>query len=154
MKKFIKALIIILVVVLAVGGTCFIFFKNLKIEEKSSESLIDYLYKADELKLEDVNYDGRFDTIIETNENLEDCLFTLSAYLINENISVSDREIIKQLKEIENTLNLASSMIAEYNTKKTSEFYDKNLGRNDLYNTIHFLLPLNLALKLQSDPLL
>ena len=136
MKKIVKILLTVLLVLVAIGGTCILFFKNLKPEVITTESLIGYITKTNDLEFDVVNYDSRFSAIMQTNENLEDCLASLSPYLMDDNISVSDEKIIAKLNEVSYSVNLASRMIAEYKIKEKSSFYNKDLGRNDLYTTM------------------
>jgi hypothetical protein len=136
MKKIIKAILIILIVVLAVGGTAVVFFQNFKPNEITTKSLIDYRNKTESLDLNFVNFDKRFSPIITTNKNLQNCLMSLSTYLLDDDIEISNAEIIAKLREVDASVSLAESMIKEYKIKQTSTFFDTNLGRNDLFATM------------------
>ena len=142
MKKIVKALIIFLVVVLSVGGTCFIFFKNYKRKEAESASLASCINNMDKLDLDIVDFDGKFVEIKKTNKNLEDSMFALSAYFIDDEFVIQNDDIISKIKSVNNSIGLASDMIAEYKIKsefKNSDdksYFDKELGRNDLFNAM------------------
>ena len=142
MKKVIKALIILMIVVLSVGGTCLIFFKNYKRKEAESASLETCINKMDKLDLSIVNYDGKFDSIEQTNENLEDSMFALSIYFIDDNFVIQNDDIISKVKAVDRAIDHAEAMLKEYKIKsefKNAEelsYFDKDKGRNDLYNAM------------------
>ena len=142
MKKILKALIIFLVVVLSIGGTCFIFFKNYKRKEAESASLATCINNMDKLDLDIVDYDGKFEEFKKTNKNLEDSMFALSVYFIEDEFIIQDDDVISKIKSVNNSISLASEMISEYKIKSEfvnsddKSYFDKELGRNDLYNAM------------------
>lgn len=144
MKKFLKVFLITIIILGAIAGTVFIFFKNYKENIDSSKAVVDFVYDArqDTFKtsLEGVNEtlkatesDYRFDLILETYQKLNDSVITLSSYLETYGDKVDDEKIVKKLTDVKNSRGTAESMIAEFNLKSSSTYYNKKLGANDLY---------------------
>lgn len=144
MKKFLKVFLIVIIILGAIAGTVFIFFRNYKENIDSSKAVVEYIYDAKtesfETELSKVNAtlkenesDYRFDLIIETYQKLDDSVLTLSSYLETYGEKVDDEEVIKSLTRVKNLRSTAESMIAEFNLKSSSTYYVKKLGANDLY---------------------
>lgn len=150
MKKFLKVFLIIVIILGAIAGTVFLFFRNYKESFDSAKSVIDYSYgeqaKTFKTDLNGVHAtltnesDSRFELIVLTYENVDDSILTLGNYLENYN-NVDDEVIVKKLNELKNSQALAQSMINEFNRKRlASDYYDEKLGANDLYKQMCVVL--------------
>lgn len=148
MKKFLKVFTIVLAVVAVIGGTAFIFFRNLKKQEIKTTS-ISALYNSNATKefysslkkvnedinagVADANKDNRLDLIISTGERLDSYIFSLSSYYIGTETKIENAKIATELIGVNSSKSLLSRMITEFNIKKESEYYNRNKGINDLY---------------------
>ena len=145
MKKFLKIFIIVLLVVSAVGTTCYLFFKNMKENDNTTVSIAGILYSENKTKFNNslstmssvVNSDGtdnRLNLIIKTNSNLDEIVEVLASYHIENNTKINNEKISKVLKQVNSSKKLLGKMIDEYNIKKNSTYFDKHLGANDFYS--------------------
>ena len=145
MKKFLKVFIVVLLVVAVIAGTCYFFFKNKKEKDNTTASFADMLASESKASFNSslidmqnvVNSDGtdnRIDLLIATNEKLDKSLYILSTYYIHQNTQINEKQISTSLKNVNSSRSLLSSMMAEYNIKKTSSYFDRHLGANDFYN--------------------
>lgn len=151
MKKFLKVFIIVCLVVAAIVGTCFLFFKNLKEKENKTPPIAQLLLSESKSKFDAnmaemstlVNSDGtdyRLDLIIKTSKNLDDIVFTLSTYSIEQNTQIDNRKIAEMYNQVQASLNLLEAMVVEYKIKSTSTYFDRHLGANDFYKQASFYL--------------
>ena len=144
MKKFLKVFIIVLLVLGAVCGTTFIFFRNYKNENNTTASICELLQSEKKMGFNDalettsdiVDSDGtdkRMNLIVETNNMLDEIVFDLSAYHIKAQTKIKDKALTKSLNQLNESRTLLANMLEEFNIKKDSAFYDRHLGLNDLY---------------------
>ena len=144
MKKFLKVFIIVLLVLGVIGGTAFFFFRKIEKENNTTTSIVAMLKAEKKLEFNEdlkeiqtyVNSDGtdtRVDLIISTSEKLDEIVYILSTYHIENNTKINNEQIADQFKEVKNSRSLLSRMIAEYKIKKDSSKFDRHLGANDLY---------------------
>lgn len=158
MKKFLKVFIIFLLVVAAVGGTCFVFFRNIKKNEYKTPSFAQMLKSESKLKFDNdltnmsnvVNSDltdDRLSLICKTNNNLNNIVYILSTYFIDTNTTLNDKEILNATNQVSASRNLLVDMMKEYNVKKDSAFFDRHLGANDFYKqaSVYLIRYANLA---------
>lgn len=146
MKKFFKILIIILIVLATACLTIFLFFKNYKKPEDVSASLLGYLDSQSKVNfdedLKSINEtlkqvgDLRLEVILKTSTNLDDCLETLTTYYVSNKAEFDDEKIIKQIKSVQSLKHLCGLMMDEYEIKTTSQYFNKKIGANDLYQTM------------------
>lgn len=129
MKKFLKTLVIIILVVASIGGTAYIFFANIKPETNYFSSLNSYVDGADHVeflsKLQKVaknSNDGRFSLIINTNTKLDECLQTLSSYYIAySNYDVDVDKLQKLFSNMQSNKNQTENAMDTYLTKITAQ---------------------------------
>ena len=147
MKKFLKALRIILIILLVGGviaGTCLIFFKNLK---KSEEPIafVDFVHSEEKAEFDDglrninailvTKYnDQRLSWANVTMSNLDKIVDTLSSYIIQDGNRVTDSKIVKSLGKLKDYRDQAQDMIDEYIVKIV--YHPTSLGFNDLYEQL------------------
>lgn len=144
MKKFLKVFIIVLLVVSSIGTTCYLFFKNMKENNNTTESIAGILYSESKYDFNSslltmasyVNSDdtdNRLNLIIETNETLDEIVEVLATYHIANNTKINNEKIAKALDRLNGSKQLLGLMIDEYNIKQTSSYFDRHLGANDFY---------------------
>ena len=143
MKKFLKTFIIILLVLCVIGGTVYFFFKNMKEKDNTTESIVGMLKSESKIAFNEslnkmstfVNSDGtdnRLDILIETSNKLDDIVYTLTTYLVEDD-TINNEEIAKSLKSVNASKTTLNAMMKEYNIKKDSSFFNRHLGANDFY---------------------
>ncbi|MBR2969920.1 MAG: hypothetical protein IKC49_02575 [Clostridia bacterium] len=142
MKKVLKIIIITVLVLGVIAGTCYIFYKNMK-PEKDPIVLVDYTKSEAKATfnqgLADVNWyasvdgDSRFDLIITTHDNLDKIMNSLSVYVVADGGKIMDQGVINALNKVTSARSNVQKMINEYKIKTTSQFFNKSLGANDLY---------------------
>lgn len=153
MKKFLKALIIVVLVVGAVVGAAVLFFQNRNDIKDNTVSVLGFVSEKQKVDFEKdlneinklINSDGlddRFDLIVETSLNLDECYEELITYFADSDFKVNSQSITANMQAVASSRNLANSMIKEYKIKaahtidgKTSLF-DRHKGANDLYKTM------------------
>lgn len=151
LKKYLKFFIIALLVVASVVVTCVIFFRNLdKVTQKevsviaftdsktkqSFSSKITSVSNSVKLDISQGNpTDNRFDVMFTTISNLDDSMNFISTYYTKNNGVVTDDNVSLKVESVQTFMNLSISMCDEYVIKSESEFYNKHLGVNDLFDT-------------------
>jgi hypothetical protein len=144
MKKFLKVFIIVLLVVAVVAGTCVFFFKRMEKRNNTTESLAGmFAGEANKKFNEDLSFinsivkaggtDNRIELIVETNKNLDSILLSLITFHIGNDFKINDKEISKAVDSLNHARSVMNSMMVEYNIKKDSEFFNRQLGINDFY---------------------
>lgn len=156
MKKFFKVFITILVIVGAVAGTSYLFFKNLVKNSNKTGSIVNMLqsdskqtFNTNLNTMDDIvnenGLDNRMEVIIETNKNLDKIVYTLSSYYINSSTTINNEKVKNQLNVVNLQRSTLTDMMEEYFIKSgyneetkqfTSTYFDKNLGLNDFYKKI------------------
>lgn len=153
MKKFLKFLIVTIVVVVAIIGACVLFFQNKSKVENSTTSLLGFLKNENKTEFDKnlsnvsnlVNYDNldeRFNLIIDINENLDNSFAELTSYLIEDEVKVESKEISTNLYTVLSLRNHSKVMMQEYNIKANHKvdgnlsLFDRHIGANDLYKTM------------------
>ncbi len=142
MKKILKIVIISILVLGVIAGTCYIFYQNMK-PEKDPIVLVDYTKSEAKAKfnqgLVDVDMvldavaDNRLDIMITTHNNLDLIMNTLSIYVVADGGKIMDQGVINSLNNVSSARSKAQAMINEYKIKMESPFFPKSLGANDLY---------------------
>lgn len=146
MKKFLKVAIIVLLVIGAIGGTVYFFFRNHKEKSSKTESIVNMVKSESKTNFNNSlsnikaiansdSTDVRLDVIIETNAKLDEIVYVLSSYYLNSNTVINNKDIKNQLDTVNSLRSTMSSMMTEYNIKKDSVYFDRHLGLNDLYKT-------------------
>lgn len=141
MKKFLKVFLVIILIIGAIAGTVFFFFKFFKEKVDSVAEVSNYIYADSSVQFNDkikqvdsaLGSDARFDLIMETRENLEDSIVALLPYMKKYGEEFSHDKVVKELDIVKEKQSLASEMIAEFQLKSDSPYYPKSLGANDLY---------------------
>ncbi len=145
MKNFLKVFIIVVLVVASIAGTCFFFFRKVKEKNSNSVSIAAFLYSSEKQSLDGgmssmssvVNSDGtdtRLNLIIKTNANLNLIVETLASYYVETGTKIESKKISSLVRQLSSSRNLLNNMIAEYNIKKSSSYFDRHIGANDFYN--------------------
>ncbi len=143
MKKFLKVFIVVLLVLAVVGVTCYFFFKKLKEKDNTTPSFASFLVSEEATEFNtnlgvivgdlEKESDTRFKLLQTTNMNLNEIVFVLSTYNISNNTQINDKEISSAFKNVNASKRLILKMMKEYNLKKTSTYFDRKVGVNDLY---------------------
>lgn len=144
MKTWMKVLIVIILMACASGATCFVFYNNLKKNNKIDYTISNYLTSSEKVMFDEELQeaktncnDSRMQLICSTLTNLEEILQDNNYYLTNNYKKVENKHIIK--KDFENILSRKTklyAMLKEYNTKaENSNSFNKLLGSNDLYDS-------------------
>lgn len=144
MKKFLKVFVVTLLVICAVGGTVYFFFRNIKRRISNTGSIVGMLLSEKKVDFNNdlntmnsiVNSDGtdsRLSLLITTNTKLDDATFTLCSYIVDENTNVNNKAVAKALRNTNSSRMKLNDMMKEYNIKKDSEYFNRHLGANDFY---------------------
>lgn len=144
MKKYLKVLIVVLLVVATMVGTGFFFFSKLKDKNNSTVSFANMMKTETSIKFREdltamnsyINSDGtdtRMNLLISTNDYLDKFVYILSSYYVENNTQIKDAEVSKALKNVESQRAFLNSMIAEYKIKKDSPWFNRHTGANDFY---------------------
>lgn len=140
-------MIITLLVIACIGGTCYIFFKNYQekisapvscVSMVKSESSVEFRTSLNEVGILTNNSgsDDRFVLVINTLSDLDNMLMSLANYYIDEDFTVRDKDIRAKYNQMEDSKALAVEMINQYKLKSNSVWFDRSLGANDLYTTM------------------
>ncbi|MFQ6751978.1 MAG: hypothetical protein ACLRFL_00235 [Clostridia bacterium] len=142
MKKILKVIIISILVLGVIAGTCYIFYKNMK-PEKDPIVLVDYIKSEEKVKfnqgLADVDWylstvgDNRLDLMLVAHDNLDSIMNSLSVYVVADGGKIMDQGVINALNNVSGARSNTQAMINEYKIKTTSPFFPMSLGANDLY---------------------
>ncbi len=147
MKKFFKALLILVLVVASIGGTCYFFYKNLTVKKDSYALTSNFLLSGDKdevysdldkihLQLADLG-DSRFVEPIKTINNMDAIASGLANYLIDaKEYDLDENKIASNLNTLIAKLNSVSNMIEEFNIKAKNVEFNKTTGANDLYKGV------------------
>ncbi len=144
MKKFFKTLLILIVVVASVGGTCYIFYKNLTVRQNSFNHVSQYLTSSAR-----TDFDGnlvrtkslagsRFNTLVDINSDLEEITNILNLYLtIAKDYDVDENTLINELEDLQNLRDSTNSIMEQYFIHcEQSQYFDKAVGANVAYKNI------------------
>jgi len=147
MKKFIKFIIIFLLVCVAVITTVAIFFKKVKENEESKVSVLAFAtsearqtfneklkYVSDAVVAADAA-DSRFDVLKRAVAKLDSSLDVLATYYIENSGNIKNGDIASAMDDVNSTRSLAISMANEFKIKSSSIYYNKHLGANDFLKT-------------------
>jgi len=77
--------------------------------------------------------DTRFNLIIKTSSKLDEVLSVLSSYYIENDTKINNKKISTTLNQVVSSRNHLSSMMNEYEIKKDTQYFDRHIGANDLY---------------------
>lgn len=140
MKQFFKYLMIILLVLASIAGTCYFFYRHLTRRQDSQAYVSSYLFSS-----ANVEFDGKVDDLIEltgsrfsnletTRTNLEEILSTFNTYMISvKNHDVDENEIISRFDNYLALQNEVSNLIDSYiNRVNNSDIFDPNTGANEI----------------------
>lgn len=144
MKKFIKIMIIVVLVLAVIGGTCYFFFQKHDEKDNTTESFATFLnsesnekFKNNLSNISDLvnsdSTDARFEIIMETNKKLETILSVLTSYHVENETQINDEKVAQRLQVVKGKKSTILSMMAEYEKKATSSWFKRHLGANDLY---------------------
>lgn len=143
MKKFLKTLVIIVLVVGAVAGTCYFFYSHMREQIDASASVGEFVYgvknKDFDAKIERVNglANSRFDLIITTDSKMREMTTILNYYLINaKEKSVDEDRIVDRLNDIYSLQDRIDDVMDEYIVKCDSASFDRMAGSNELYDAL------------------
>ena len=145
-KKFFKSLLITILVIASVGGTCYLFYQNLTKQEDSFACVSEFLIGGDKSELHSnlitINNtlkdlgDDKLEVVIDTCDRLDNITLSLSQYLIvAKDYNVDQNKIVKYLNATEQKQSKLENDIVEFNLKSTSNDFNKILGSNDLYKS-------------------
>lgn len=123
MKKFFKWLMIVIVIVASVGGTCYVFYTNLSERRESFSAVDSFLnssvqadFDSNLTRIEDIS-GNRFNTLIEINADLEDITRTLIPYLTiirDREEDIDETAIVEALETMENSRDSANILMEDY----------------------------------------
>lgn len=143
MKKFLKTLVIIVLVVGAVAGTCYFFYTHMRDQINASASISEFVYgvknKDFGAKIEQVNdlANSRFDLIITTNSKMNEMTTILDYYLIDaKEKNVDESRIVDRLNDIYLLQDEIDAIMDEYILKCSSASFDRMAGSNELYDEL------------------
>ena len=148
MKKFLKVLLIVILVCASVGGTAYFFYKQLNPDvnyftelsayatSNSSQQFSDDLnLVVEKTALSSLN-DRRFNLIVSTNAKLNQCYQSLTGYYIVENKHKFDENKIKKgLSNLISKRSSVSSVMNAYLTKITAQG-ELSTGANPTYQAM------------------
>ncbi len=145
MKKFLKTLLIIVLVAASIGGTAYIFYKKLNPPVDYFEELNGYVSSSSTKELsidlkkviaKTPEQDTRFVFIDETNNKLNQCLDSLSSYyLVANSHSFNKKAIDKGLSHLKSTRAETINVIDAYITKTTAQG-ELAVGANPSYEAV------------------
>ena len=146
MKKFLKCILIVVLVVASVGGTAYLFYKNLKPEADYLTSLNEYTNNSSNVKFSNNLQgvvektqsvaDNRFDLLLTTNNKLNQCLDCLSPYyIVYKNYDIDKKAINKQFSNVKSLQAQAINVMDAYLTKITAQG-ELSSGANPSYEAI------------------
>ncbi len=144
MKKFFKVLLILVVVVASVGGTCYAFYKNYTARKSSFNYVSAFLTSGARTEFDGNltktrNLAGsRFNLIINVSNDLEDIADTLNTYLtIANKFEVDENAIIAKLEKTSLARNRANEHMQEYFIHcEQSQYFNHSTGANVVYNSV------------------
>lgn len=139
MKKFLKTLLILVLIIGAVAGTCFIFYSNMAPKKDSFISLTNFLSSNEKSEV-DSNVESlkttagvRFQVVEDTISHLNDFASMQQNYLSYEFKDVKGNKISKGINELISIQSEIISMIDEYEKKLSNTTFDSEIGANELY---------------------
>lgn len=148
MKKFLKVLLIIVLVCASVGGTAYFFYKTLnpKIDyftelnayatSSSNQQLAQNLDKVVEKTALSSLDDNRFDLIVETNAKLNQCFQSLTGYyIVADKHEFDENKIKKELSSLQSKRSSAYNVMDAYLTKITAQG-ELSTGANATYQAM------------------
>ena len=143
MKKFLKVLVIIVLVVGAVAGTCYFFYSHMRDQIDASASVSEFVYgvknKDFDAKIERVNglANSRFDLIITTDSKMNEMTTILNYYLIHaKEKGIDEDRIVDRLDAIYSLQDSIDAIMDEYIVKCDSASFDRMTGSNELYDAL------------------
>ena len=145
MKKFWKVLLITVLVLGTIAGTCWIFYSQFKKKRDSYANALNYLNSSDRVEFnamvaqaDAVSGMSRFGYMVTNLNKLDEVNTVLTPYLSKANeADVDQNKIYKQFKEFEEMQPEIKDMIDEYILKSTSvATFDENSGANPLYRKL------------------
>lgn len=143
MKKVLKVIIITLLVIAAIVGTCFVFFKNYKTAFVPELSLIELTNSEENNKL-DKGYttvyilivgkkpEDRIPLLQNVSNELDNIWDSLMGYYVSSNFKVKDADLNKKHEQVVKQRKLVLSMIEEFRIKSSSDWFKRDLGANDI----------------------
>ncbi|MBE5740966.1 MAG: hypothetical protein E7351_00305 [Clostridiales bacterium] len=148
MKKFLKILIIVLLVAAAVCATVFVFFRQKGERDVNTGSIVAYIGSIEKktfnsnmetlsnnVKAYNAN-DTRFDFVEDTSDNLDTILETLITYYMADDTNIADADIKSQFESVKASRARVDDMYTEFDIKKDSKWFARDKGANDIYRQI------------------
>lgn len=144
MKKFLRAVLILIVIAASVGGTCYAFYKNYTARKSSFNYVSSFLVSGERrefdgnlTKTRDLG-GNRFNLIINVNNDLEEITDTLNAYLtIADRYDVNENALVDKLEEVSIARSKANAHMQEYFIHcEQSPYFNRSTGANVAYNSI------------------
>ena len=146
MKKFWKILIITVLVLGTIAGTCWIFYSKFKKERESYTLALSYLHSSDRVEFNamvkdasDVSGVSRFGYMVTTLNKLDEINSILTPYLKQNGSKVDSNKIYSHHKAFVGMQSEIKDMIREY-TKKSqnpeNQTFNKNTGANPVYKAL------------------
>lgn len=143
MKKFLKTLLIVVLLCGAIGGTTYFFFSHLREPVDYFQVLSAYTTSADNAEFEgklasiakftSKSSDDRFEVITNTNSSLNSINNTLASYLITaEEHNYNTKHLEKSFNELKNSKGEVDATMNEYLAKVIGQL-NPSLGANDVY---------------------
>lgn len=145
MKKFWKILLIVILVLGTIAGTCWIFYSKFKSERDSYLIAINYLNSAEReefnamvAEASDVSQMSRFGYMVTTLNKLDEINGVLTPYLSQaEGSDVDENKIYSHYKTFVEMQSELRDMLSEYILKAQSvQTFDKNSGANPVYKKL------------------
>ncbi len=143
MRKFLKYLLVFVLVLASIGGTCYFFFRTLTKRKDSEAAITNYLYSSEKVEFDSnvarfqAETNSRFDSLIKTKSNLDDILSTFSTYLVEaKNYDVNENGIIERLNDYLSEQSEVDEMIDSFMVRLSNANFNKVTGANEIY--LHF----------------
>lgn len=146
MKKFLKVILIIILVGLSIGCTVYLFYRQLNPKVDYLDELHTYYSGKTEQefnkKLDQVfsktnsASDTRFSLIVETNGTLTSCLQSLTGYYaVAGSHNIHEKKISNELSSLKSARSAAEFKMDAYLTKTTAQG-EISTGANDTYDAV------------------
>lgn len=143
MKKFLKIFLIVVLVGLAIGGTCYAFYSNIEESQDAYARVNTFMNSSERTsmnnKLNNVSQSssGRLSLGIEAIVTLDSITLTLNTYMISSlDYDINNNSIVERLDSaIEKREELIDDA-DEYLLKTNNQYFDKSKGANDVFKTL------------------
>ena len=138
--KRLKRIVIYLIIIGVIAGTCVYFFSNYRREHNFAEAAEEFIYSESLAEFnEDINVVSltggeRFEYILTANSELQNINSIFISYLRHadyEEINHKNRN--DELKQVKNRIRSVMNLIEEYKIKSKNESFNKVVGANGVY---------------------